>query len=48
MQTILHAARDAGLLEASRRYTNVPIPDAPTTIFTVRAEQERSRSASRR
>jgi hypothetical protein len=35
MQTVLNAARDAGLLVSDRSYGRPPVADAPTTTFTL-------------
>lgn len=38
VQAILRAAADAGLLGPNARYTDVPVADDATTVFTVNAE----------
>jgi hypothetical protein len=38
MQTLLRAARDAGLMKGDAEYTSSNVADAQTTIFTVNAE----------
>jgi hypothetical protein len=37
IQTILRAAREAGLLDGDQQYIDAPVADAPTTTFTTNA-----------